>query len=535
MWSESLKKPLPRGTVLGVLIFSVLVFGARPQDPRPVRLITLTKDVLLDKIKGGWAGQAIGCTYGGPTEFLYQGTIIHDYQPIPWSRDSLRWTFENVPGLYDDIYMDLTFVEVLEKEGLDAPAAAFAEKFANAAYPLWHANQMARYNILNGLPPPQSGHWLNNPHADDFDFEIEADFAGLMSPGMPNAAAGICDRVGHIMNFGDGYYGGVYVAAMYSLAFIESDVHRIVEEALRAVPPGSLFARTIQTVIQGHRENPKDWKGTWFGVLKQWGEDVGCPEGVFRPFNIDARMNSAWVVLGLLYGDGDFGKTIDISARAGDDSDCNPATAGGILGAVLGYGNIPGSWREGLPAVEALDFQYTTISLAEVYELSFKHALQVVRRNGGSVDGESVRIQVQKPTAVPLEVSFEGHLPKERRSLDIRLNEASGETEFSFDGIGFAVNGEAVKPDEDNPDVVLQAEMTVDGGPPVPSSLPTAERARKPTLFWGYRLPPGPHRVRIRLLNPSAGAELFLASVVVYASSPPAGRSVGQGVQEWRN
>jgi hypothetical protein len=228
-------------------------------------------------------------------------------------------------------------------------------------------------------------------------------------------------------------------------------------------------------------------------------------------------MNSAWVALGLLYGDGDFGRTIDISARAGDDSDCNPATAGGILGTVLGYGNIPGSWKEGLPAVESMDFQYTTVSLAEVYELSFNHALEVVKRNGGAVEGDSVRIPVQRPAAVPFEVSFEGHLPKERRTLDIRLNEQNREAEFSFDGIGFAVNGEAVKPGEDSPDVVLEAEMTVDGDPAVKSILPTADRIRKPTPFWSYRLPPGSHRVRIKLLNPAAGADLSLSSAVIYS------------------
>ena len=46
--------------------------------------VTLTKAQLLDKIKGGWAGQTIGCTYGGPTEFKYPGTMIQDYIPIPW-------------------------------------------------------------------------------------------------------------------------------------------------------------------------------------------------------------------------------------------------------------------------------------------------------------------------------------------------------------------------------------------------------------------------------------------------------------------
>ena len=104
------------------------------------------------------------------------------------------------PGLYDDLYMDLTFVDIIEKYGIDAPVDSFANAFAQAGYSLWHANQAARYNILNGITPPLSGNWLNSPHADDIDYQIEADYAGLMSPGMPNTASKISDKVGHIMN-----------------------------------------------------------------------------------------------------------------------------------------------------------------------------------------------------------------------------------------------------------------------------------------------------------------------------------------------
>ena len=170
---------------------------------------TISKSDLLDKIKGGWAGQVIGCTYGGPTEFGWNGTMIDDHISIPWDDTRMLWYYENSPGLYDDVYMDLTFVDVFEKHGLDAPDSLHALAFAHAEYPLWHANQAARYNILNGIMPPASGNWKNNPHADDIDFQIEADFAGLMSPGMVNSAAAICDRIGHIMNYGDGLYGEI--------------------------------------------------------------------------------------------------------------------------------------------------------------------------------------------------------------------------------------------------------------------------------------------------------------------------------------
>ena len=176
--------------------------------------VELKKSVLLDKIKGGWAGQTIGCTFGGPTEFKYTGGFIPDSEPIPWYDDYCKDVFEKQPGLYDDVYMDLTFLQVMRDKGIDAPASEFAQSFAHAPYQLWHANQAARYNILQGLMPPKSGYWKNNPHADDIDFQIESDFIGMICPGMPNVSAVYADRIGHIMNYGDGWYGGVFMGAM---------------------------------------------------------------------------------------------------------------------------------------------------------------------------------------------------------------------------------------------------------------------------------------------------------------------------------
>jgi hypothetical protein len=274
--------------VLGpVALAAVLTAPAcRPADKAaetPGFRTELTRAELLDKIKGGWTGQVIGCTFGGPTEFRFPGAMIPDYQAIPWDDGRVAALFKTSPGLYDDVYMDLTFVDVMAREGIDAPAASHARAFAGAGYPLWHANQAARYNVLNGLMPPESGHWLNSPHADDIDFQIEADFAGLMSPGMVNAAAVISDRVGHIMNYGDGWYGGVYIAAMYSLAFVSDDVERVVEEALKVLPPESGFARCVRDVVACYRADPSDWKKAWLEVERKWAEDVGCPDFVFQP------------------------------------------------------------------------------------------------------------------------------------------------------------------------------------------------------------------------------------------------------------
>ena len=204
---------------LPLIVGLFLLGGCRSNEP-----YVISKATMLDKIKGGWAGQVIGCTYGGPTEFKFKGVPIPEEHEIPWYDEYVKDTFEKRAGLYDDIYMDICFMEVIEKHGMDAPVDMFATTFANADYKLWHANQIARYNILRGIMPPQSGHWMNNPHADDIDFQIEADFVGLMSPGLVNESSKFCDKVGHIMNYGDGYYGGVYVAAMYAQAFVGDSV-----------------------------------------------------------------------------------------------------------------------------------------------------------------------------------------------------------------------------------------------------------------------------------------------------------------------
>lgn len=247
--------------LLPVLMLSFLLAAAPPAKPPRTapKAVTLAKATLQNKIKGGWAGQVIGCTFGGPTEFRFNGTMINDYQPIPWYDGYIKKTMVENFGLYDDIYMDLTFVQVFETKGLDAPVDEHAKAYATADYLLWHANQAGRYNLLNGLKAPESGHWLNNPHADDIDFQIEADFSGLMAPGMPNTAVQIGDPIGHIMNYGDGWYGGAYVGAMYSLAFVSDDVNYVVREALKTIPQQSTFYQCIADVIKWHEQYPSDW------------------------------------------------------------------------------------------------------------------------------------------------------------------------------------------------------------------------------------------------------------------------------------
>jgi hypothetical protein len=358
---------------------------------------TISNEVLKDKISGGWAGKMIGVTYGAPTEFRAQGKTYED---------SIKWKPADVKGSIwqDDIYVQLTFLMAMDKYGIDAPAKKFHEMFAKAGYQLWHANVQARKNYYDSIFPPQSGNPEFNFHADDIDFQIEADYIGFMSPGMPQTANKIADKIGHIMNYGDGVYGGVFVAALYSEAYFESDISKIIDKALLTIPAESDYSKIVKDVILLHQHNPSDWRAAWTELEAKWGKEQICGAG--STFNIDAKLNGAFIVMGLLYGDGDPAKTMEIATRCGQDSDCNPSNAMAVLGVIKGLSGLPAEYQNAVKAIGDSVFVNTTYSFNKAVDKTIVYAQKLAVENGGEATSTELKIKVQAPQAFPLEVSF---------------------------------------------------------------------------------------------------------------------------------
>jgi len=382
---------------INLIVPLLVVVFVSCSNQKPTDTRTISTEVLKDKIAGGWAGKMIGVTYGAPTEFKAQGKTFED---------SIKWKPTDVKGSIwqDDIYVQLTFLMTMDRYGIDAPAKKFQELFAKAGYQLWHANVQARKNYYDSIFPPQSGHPDYNLHADDIDFQIEADYIGFMCPGMPATANRIADKIGHIMNYGDGVYGGVFVAALYSEAYFDNDISKIIDKALLSIPAESDYSKIVKDVILLHQHYPADWRAAWAELEAKWGKVQICGAGT--SFNIDAKLNGAFIVMGLLYGEGDPAKTMEITTRCGQDSDCNPSNAMAVLGVIKGLSGLPAEYQSAVKAMGDSIFVNTSYSFNKAVDKTLEYAEKLAVQNGGESTSGELKIKVQQPQSMALEVAF---------------------------------------------------------------------------------------------------------------------------------
>jgi hypothetical protein len=492
----------------------------------------ISKSELEDKIRGGWAGKMLGVSYGAPVEFRSNGKIDEGAIP-PWKPERVENSIHQ-----DDLYVGMTLSETMDQLGLDATTEQYGEAFKDSKYALWHANAGARRLLNMGIKAPMSGHPKYNVHANDIDFQIEADFIGLMSPGLPRESNKYSERVGRVMGWGDGLYGGMFLNGMYAAAYFESDARKVVEAGLACIPAKSEYGLLIKDILDWSARNPSDWKKTWQLIEDKWDKDNSCPDGALQPFNIDAKMNGAYIVLGLLYGGKDFGKTLEIAARAGQDSDCNPSNAGGVLGVMMGYKNIPDFWKSGIPALADTKFEYTRSSFNDISKATLARALKVIELAGGKVNDADVVIPAQTPRAAELEQwsmgtpsrridfkdpawSWKGAWKDEMGGKDkseIVGKTAAGagaEAVLTFTGSAVALLGDMTQSGG-------RADVYLDGEKLDHADAYTPERTNDDVFWHIYGLPQGPHALRIVTREDadprSAGKKIIIREAVIFTN-----------------
>lgn len=311
-----------------MLLLGFATLQAVAEDDMPVTA-EISRAELLDRIRGGWTGMLIGGLEGLPHEFKYRE------QP----RDTLpEFTFlENGARSDDDNDIEWLHLWFMDKEAVTKlPYPRIVEIWkANMNSGIWAANKKARELMEQGIVPPETGSVARNPHAwYNLSGQFCVESYGLIAPGMPQTAADIGLHYARIAVSEEPLQATQFWTSLLSLlAFHQGSLEDALQLALAAVDPKSAMAEAVADARKAFYAHPADWKAARRDIHEKWEKQ--------RRWNDNSTpVNGAAVCLALLYGNGDFYRTLQYAMAIGYDADCNAATAGSVVGVRLGFQRI---------------------------------------------------------------------------------------------------------------------------------------------------------------------------------------------------
>lgn len=343
------------------------IIAERAREPEKM-IFHLSDKELFDRIYGGWLGRCAGCLLGKPVEGLTREQIetwlnivgeypLRDYfPPIPdlpegaprWLRDRLSYIEDmfrrtgmgvlrgqiRCMARDDDIDYTIINLHILENYGSSFTTMNVGETWLHLLpyLQIYTAERSAYRNLVNGLRPPETATYMN-PYREWIGAQIRADMWGYVAPGNPELAAELAYRDARLSHVKNGVYGEMLVSAMISASFATDNIEEVIEVGLSVIPKRSRLSEAVRDVVAWSRQF-SNWKSTWSKINEKYG----------RYHFAHTINNAALVIMGLLYGGGDFERSITISVMGGWDTDCNGATVGSILGVMHGAERIHEKW-----------------------------------------------------------------------------------------------------------------------------------------------------------------------------------------------
>lgn len=324
----------------------------------------LSKDRLFEKAYGGWLGRIAGCMLGKPVENRSAAQInkylqaqgrwpLSDYFSIQ-ADEALRkecrldhdWRKISVEGITcaiidDDTNYTTTGLAIFKQYGKDFTPDDVAEFWLSniPALGTCTAERVAYRNALNLIPPPASASY-RNPYREWIGAQIRADFWGYVCPGDPARAAEYAWRDASISHVKNGIYGEMWVAAMLAAAYTTDDIEAVIRAGLSEIPSTSRLHESIENVINQYHQG-LSYEEAIADMRNNWNES-------FSHNLVHTISNAIIVAIALLWGKGDFTKTLGYAVMPGFDTDCNGATSGSVLGLILGSSALPQNWNEPL-------------------------------------------------------------------------------------------------------------------------------------------------------------------------------------------
>lgn len=298
----------------------------------------------LEKIYSGFIGMNIGIRLGAPVE------------PTTWSYERIERTYGDITGYIkdfknfaadDDVNGPVYFLRALydKNEEDELEPEHIADAWLNYAREgigmFWwggygvSTEHTAYLNLKNGIPAPKSGSKEQNGliASEQIGGQIFIDTWGLVNPNDIEKAADYAMKAASVSHDGEGIYGAGFMAASIAKAFSTNDVKEIIEAGLSVIPKDSLYTKLTNSVIDFYDNNPEDFKLCRKYLEDNWGYDKYTGVCHIIP-------NAGVCILSLLYGEGDFNRTVEIATMCGWDTDCNAANVGTIMGVACGIEGI---------------------------------------------------------------------------------------------------------------------------------------------------------------------------------------------------
>jgi ADP-ribosylglycohydrolase len=305
---------------------------------------------LAERIYHGWLGQIAGGAFGTALEGYHSSRLLEVYGVVD---DYLS----EPETMNDDVVYELVLLDVFERLGRGLTARDIGLEWVRQIPFGWSAEWVALNNLAQGILPPESGAF-RNPYSDWIGAQMRGMVCGFLAPGWPLEAARLAFLDGQVSHSGNGVYGEMYAAVLTALAFVRSEPHLLLGDALRYLPQESEYvavARECLHVIG----STNDYAQAWQALDRR-----------FEQYNwIHAYPNLAADLFALWYGAGDFTRSFSLLAHAGLDVDCNAGLVGSVLGVMNG---VPARWA--LPLHDRLDTYLKTQPTLSLRELAQRTA-----------------------------------------------------------------------------------------------------------------------------------------------------------------
>jgi ADP-ribosylglycohydrolase len=271
-------------------------------------------------------GKSIGGTLGTPFEGRREIQNVTGYthprgEPLP----------------NDDLDLQLVWLMAFQNRGPKGiNSQVLGEYWLNFIPPHWNEYGINKANQRAGLLPPLSGQYRNERWKHSNGAWIRSEIWACLAPGCPDVALRFAYEDASVDHGGgEGTFAELFTAAVESAAFVERDRDALIRIGLSKIPPDCRVARSIGIVLEAYKKG-LSWQEAREKVVAD-SADLGW---------FQAPANVAFVIVGWLYGEGDFGKSICTAVNCGDDTDCTGATLGSILGILMGLDGIPKEWIE---------------------------------------------------------------------------------------------------------------------------------------------------------------------------------------------